>query len=582
MNSFTIIKPYIKKERQLIIFGLISLLVVDTMLLIIPRIIKAVVDTLAALVADNFILIKYVFFILGASLTIGIARFLWRRCLLGFSKRIEKDLRNSLFSHIQKLSASYFNKTKTGDLMAHVTNDIKHIRMATGMGIVALTDSILLGSAAIGFMAYINVKLTLMAIIPMPIIVLSTRFFSKKMHKHYQKVQGTFADMTEVVRERFAGIRIIKAYNMEETESKTLGKISNKFVDDNIGLIKVTGLLFPLMIFFTNVSLTIVLFFGGSLAIMSTISPGDFVAFISYLNLLTWPMMAMGWVMNLIQRGKASLDRIAVILNTEPEIVNNKLLIKNDSLNNNISFKDTTFHYSKENAAALKNINLEIKSGSTLGIVGPPGSGKTTLINLIPRIYDIKEGEILLNDINIHNLDLNELRSKISFMQQEPFLFSGTMRENITFNQNDIDDSQLQRAVKNSSLENTIKNLPEGLDTVVGEKGIILSGGQKQRVSLCRALLSNNPILILDDPISQVDTSTGSEIIETINTLEKEKTIIITSHRFSAIKNADQIIVLMDGSIIEMGTHEKLMELNNYYAKTYNLQILEEEFNEVY
>jgi ATP-binding cassette subfamily B protein len=473
----------------------------------------------------------------------------------------------------------------TGDLMAHATNDIQQIRMATGMGMVALNDAIVLGLAAIGFMAYINVKLTAFVLIPMPLIVISTRFFSKKMHRRYQSVQAAFSDLTEVIRERFAGIRIIKAHHLKKEAASVVESASKTYVDQNIKLVKIIGTFFPMMLLFANFSLAIVLYLGGRQTIMQTITPGDFVAFISYLGLLTWPMMALGWVTNLIQRGRASLDRITVILQTTPEIRDRKNAASLEKVQGRIAFENVTFCYGSgkhgNGAATLSQIKFSIAPGKVLGIVGPPGSGKSTLLSLIPRLYDIQTGSILLDGHDIRALKLQNLRSHIAFIPQEPFLFAGTIRENMAFGNRAITPGQLEKTARQAALYDTIKNFPKGFDTVVGEKGVILSGGQKQRIALARCLLHDANILILDDPISQVDLETGKDIINTIRRMAGQKTIIIVSHRLSAVSYADQIISLDQGRVMESGTHAQLMASNNYYAKTFHLQEIEEDLNAV-
>ena len=583
MKSIYLIKPYLEERRLFIVIGLVCLITVDFLQLFIPRVIKWAIDDLTNHRADVQSLLIYAIYIVGIAVFIGIFRYIWRRCLLGTSRRVEEGLRNKLFAHLQTLSASYFVKAKTGDLMAHATNDIQHVRMATGMGMVALTDAVVLGTAAIGFMAYINVKLTLFVLIPMPMIVFGARFFSKKMHRYYGEVQGAFSDLTEIVRERFAGIRIIKAYNRQQETVSKFESVSNDYIEKNLALARITGSFFPMMVFFSNISLAIVLFLGGRQTITFTITPGDFVAFISYLGLLTWPMMATGWVTNLIQRGKASLDRIDKIIQTPPEVDDMPEAVFLKHANGSIAFESVSFSYApyidtSSLAPVLQGINLKIEPGMILGIVGPPGSGKSTLLSLIPRIFEVVSGRITLDGIDIQNLQIRNLRSMISYMPQEPFLFAGTIQENITFDNTSARDPKLIQAVQGACFYDTVNDFPEGFKTVVGEKGVVLSGGQKQRVALARSLLKDSSIMILDDPISQVDIKTAETIINTIRSMAGKKTILIVSHRLSAVRFADQIITLDRGRIIESGTHSDLMATDGYYAKTFRLQEIEEEY----
>jgi len=584
MKSVHLIKPYFIENRYRIALGLFCLIAVDFLQLFIPRVIKWAIDDLTAFRVDVTRLMAYALYIVGIAVIIALLRYVWRHCLMGLSRRVEEGLRNQFFTHIQTLSASYFNRMKTGDLMAHATNDITNVRMATGMGMVALTDAVVLGTASIGFMAYINVRLTLFVLIPMPFIIVGARFFSRKMHRRYQKVQASFANLTEVVRERFAGIRIIKAYNREKQEIAKLETVSKEYIRQNLKLVRITGSFFPLMLFLSNLGLAMVLFLGGRQTITATITPGDFVAFISYLGLLTWPMMAMGWVINLIQRGKASLDRINKILQTQPEIADIPGAKSVRRIQGEVVFKNVEFSY---NSGANKNgeltvlngIDIKIDPGKVLGIVGPPGGGKTTVLSLIPRLFDVSKGCILIDGVDIRKVRVHDLRSRISYVPQEPFLFSGTIRDNIILGNTKTSDLELTRAVEKASLYETIKSFPNGFDTIVGEKGVILSGGQKQRTAIARALLQEGSILILDDPISQVDMETGAEIIKTIRSMNGSRTIIIVSHRLSAIRFSDHIIVLDNGHVAESGTHEKLMENNAYYAKTFRLQEIEEELH---
>jgi ATP-binding cassette subfamily B protein len=574
MKSFRLIKPYFYQRRYLIFAGILCLMAVDTLQLFIPRIIKWTVDDLASFKIDIRQLSIYAGEIIGIAVAMGVLRFVWRRFLIGTSRVIEKELRNKLFFHIQTLSAGYFDRTKTGNLMALATNDINSIRMAVGMGMVALTDAVFLGSAAICFMAYINVKLTLFALIPMPLIIWFTKSFGKKMHRRYTTVQATFSELTESVRESFAGIRIVKAFNREQSETERVSAVSEKYIAENLKLVRIMGTFFPMMILFTNLSLTIVIFLGGRQTITTVITPGDFVAFISYLNLLTWPMMAMGWVTNLIQRGSASIDRINQILQTQPGIVENPKAVTTP-IKGDIQFTNVGFSYSPAAPPVLSDISFTVTPGSVLGIVGPQGSGKTSLLQLIPRIYDISAGSIKIDNINLKEFKLSDLRQNIGFVSQEPFLFSGSIRDNITFGET-VTEEKIIQATKAAAMYETITGFADGFETIIGEKGVILSGGQKQRIVLARALISDPPILLLDDPIGQVDTQTAAEIIRTIRSLSKDKTIIIVSHRLSAVLYADQIIVLEDGHISESGTHNTLVASKNYYANSYAIQRAEQ------
>ena len=578
-----LIKPFFRENRYKIAMGLASLMVVDFLQLYIPRIMKRAVDNLTAFSVDLKGLLVYAAGIAGIALFIGLFRYVWRRCLLGTSRRIEEGLRNRLFDHVQSLSASYFDHVKTGDLMAHSTNDIHQIRMAAGMGMVALNDAVVLGAAAIGFMLYISVTLTVLVIIPMPFIVLGTRFFSKKMHRHYQAVQAAFSDLTEVTRERFAGIRIIKAHNLEKDAAASVRSVSQVYIDKNMGLVKIIGSFFPMMLLFSNLSLVLLLYFGGRQTILQTITPGDFVAFISYLGLLTWPMMALGWVINLIQRGRASLDRIHQILKTPPDIADDPAATPLGPVRGQIVFKAVSFAYPAADKTvstkSLDRIELAIEPGRILGIVGPPGSGKTTLLSLVPRLYDPTTGNVFIDGRDLRTLPVKDLRSHIAMMPQEPFLFSGTIAENIRFGVPDATHSQLEQAAADAALLDTVTTFPDGFDTIVGEKGIILSGGQKQRVALARCLLTPSTILILDDPVSQVDLETGSHIIATIRKIARKRSVLIASHRLSAVQFADHIITLDQGRITEQGTHRQLLQAGHYYAKTFHLQKTEEDLH---
>ena len=576
MSPLSIIIPYFAENRLKIGIGLLGLIVVDGLQLIVPRIIKWAVDDLTAMSASPGTLGFYAGGVAGIAVLIGAFRYVWRLCLLGTSRRVEEGLRNRLFSHLQTLSATYFDRTRTGDLMAHATNDIQQVRMAAGMGLVALNDAVVMGAAAIGFMAYISPILTGLVLIPMPLIAVSARVFSRRMHRRYQAVQASFADLTEAVRERLAGIRLIKAHNRQALETAHVQAASAAYLDENLRLVKITGAFFPMMLLLTNLSMALVIFFGGRLVIRFAITPGDFVAFISYLALLTWPMMALGWVTNLIQRGRASLDRVNAILETRPAILDAPDARPLAAPAGEIVFEGVAFAYPESNTPALADIDLRVEAGSVLGIVGPPGSGKTTLLNLIPRLYDPMAGAIRLDGCDVRNLCLEQLRAAFACMPQEPFLFAGTIRDNITFGDPEVSEQRLIEAARAAALLDTAYGFAQGFDTVVGEKGIMLSGGQKQRVALARCLLADARILLLDDPISQVDFETGEAITRALRRCAGRRTILIASHRLSALVFADRIVVLERGRITAAGRHAQLMEASDYYARTYRLQEIEE------
>jgi ATP-binding cassette subfamily B protein len=576
-KTFLPLKQYFVRNFRALAIGLSSLLIVDFLQLLIPLIIKRVIDLLTTKKADFQVLLELGAAILGIALMIAFFRYVWRHLILGHSRKVEEGLRNRMYSHLQTLPLSFYQRTKTGDLMAKAINDINGVRMATGMGLVALVDGLVLGTAAIGFMMSISLKLTLISLIPAPIIVVLTRILTRRMSAGFESVQNTFSDLTEQVREAFAGIRVIKAYNREEWEYQRVKVSGRKYISENMHLAGTLGFFFPMMTLFTNIGLAVVICLGGRLTILGDITTGDFVAFISYLNLLTWPMMAMGWVTNLIQRGSASMRRINRILYEDPEIKDTAPPGSVPGIRGKISIKGLSIRYPGKTDHALKDVSLEIEAGETLAVVGPVGSGKTTLLNAIPRILDVPEGTLFVDGHDIREIPLKTLRESIGFVTQDVCSVSDTLRNNVLFGRPDVSEKDLEEALRAANIFEDINEFENGLDTLLGERGITLSGGQRQRLTIARALISDPPILILDDALSMVDTRTEERILNRILKLRRRKTNLIVSHRLSTVSRTDRTVVLEQGKIVETGNHKSLLRQGGLYASLYERQILEQE-----
>ncbi|MCK5553905.1 MAG: ATP-binding cassette domain-containing protein, partial [Deltaproteobacteria bacterium] len=477
MGNFRTLKGYFVRHRWRLLAGLATLLVVDGLQLFIPQVIKWAIDDLTRGGIVRTDLVKYGLYIAGIALLIGFFRYFWRFLIMGTARRIEEALRSRLFSHLQTLSLSFFQETKTGDLMAHATNDIDAVRMAVGMGLVAITDTLVLGASAIVFMILIDPRLTLFAIIPMPLIALVTTRFSRLVYSRFADVQASFSRLTERVRESLTGIRVVKAFVQEEKEEDKLAQIGEEHVEKNLRLIKVWGIFFPLIMLLANLGMVIVLWFGGRETIEGTITAGDFVAFMTYLGILTWPMMALGWVINLIQRGSASMGRINRILDTHPEIADLPSVEPISKLEGKIEFRNLAFFYRVGLPPALKGISFEVNPGEFVAIVGRTGTGKTTLCNLIPRLFSPTSGHLLLDNREIHAIPLKALRENIGYVPQDTFLFSSTIRENIAFGNPKASEEEILRAARIAQLDEDIGSFPMGIETAVGEKGVTLSGG---------------------------------------------------------------------------------------------------------
>jgi ATP-binding cassette subfamily B multidrug efflux pump len=576
LQAFHPLKEYFIQNRWRVAFGIICLLLTDFLQLRIPLLIGGAVDTLTQQTATSAILLRYALLILLLASSIGLFRYMWRILLLGHARRVEQGLRNKLYKHLQTLPLSFYHRTKTGDLMARAINDIAAIRMATGMGMVSLFDGLVLGAATIGFMIYINFYLTLMALIPTPFIIYMARILARRMSTGYERVQKTFSDLTERVREAFAGIRVIKAYCRESWEYENVKKVGQQYISENMNLAKTIALFFPMMAIFTNLGLAVVIWMGGRLTILGHISTGDFVAFGAYLNLLAWPMMAMGWVANLIQRGGASMRRINRILEESSEIVDPPTALK-PMIKGKIEFKGLSHKYPQTEAYAAENIEFTIEAGQTVSVVGRVGSGKTTLLQAIPRLLNVPKGTLFIDDIDVRDLSLTTLRESIGFVTQETVIFADTVRNNVVFDRNDFPNETLERVLRVAEIFDEIQALDKGLDTLLGERGITLSGGQRQRLTIARALLADPPILILDDALSMVDTRTEERILNQILEFRRGKTTLMVSHRVSTIGRADLIAVLDKGQLVERGDHQTLMETGREYARLYERQILAQE-----
>ncbi len=563
--------------RSWILLGLIALVVVDVLQLFIPRVVKYAVDDLTLGTASHHRLVVYGLEVVALALGIGSLRYVWRYFLLGAARRIEKRLRDRLFVHLQALSPSYFSRTKVGDLMAHATNDIEAVRMSLSMGLVFLVDTIILGVLTIFFMIYIHPKLTLYAVLPMPLITLITLLFSRTIHHRFEILQKTFASLTERVREAIAGIRVIKAYVLEEGEKAKLSRLSRDFIQKNLNVTKVWGMFLPLILFFSNLSMAIVLYLGGKLTILQSISAGDFVAFMSYLGLLAWPMMALGWAINMIQRGNASMDRLNRIFAESPEIRDASGIGRSGPLKGRIEIRGLSFSPGNGADPLLRDVHITVEKGERLVVVGRTGSGKTILCNLVARIFESSPGQLFFDGVEIHEIPLEVLRRSIGYVPQDTFLFSDTIRENIAFGKRDASDEEVEEAARLGQIYDEIMGFPEGMNTMVGEKGITLSGGQRQRIAIARAVLMDPPIFILDDALSSVDIQTEERILEGLEKFIRGKTTILITHRIAPLRRADRIVVLEEGRVAETGDHKSLLSKGGIYAELYWQRQLEEE-----
>jgi ATP-binding cassette subfamily B protein len=579
MKAFYQITEFLKQQKWKYIFGVIVLLAVDGLQLIPPRIIGLVTDGLT----EGTITMRYITIYAGLVILIAcfvaILRYAWRMLVMGAARDLEFWLRNKFFSHLETLSPNFYNNNKTGDLMAHATNDISALRMAFGPGIVMITDAIFIPLTTITIMVFTtDIRLTLLALLPLPFIAILMGVFGKVIQKRHKDVQAAFSDLTDKVQENMAGIRVVKSFVQEEYEIDKFLASNNNYIEKNMRLVKVFGFMFPLVGFIASLSFIVALGFGGSLVIKDEISLGQFTSFIAYLGLLTWPMMAIGQVVNVLQRGTASIKRLNRIFEIAPEIIDGAEVkdISQKELKPQIEFKNLSFTYKGAAHPTLSNINLKVEEGKSLAILGRTGSGKTTLVNLILRMYDVEHGQLSIGGHDINTIPLKTLRESIGYVPQDNFLFSTTLRNNIAFSNIDMDMEKVEQATQFAHVYDNIMEFPLQFDTMLGERGVTLSGGQRQRVSIARAIAKDPKILILDDSLSAVDTKTEEKILENLKKVMENKTSIIIAHRISTLKEADEIVVLDEGKIVEKGTHKELMVLNGLYNSIYKKQLLEE------
>lgn len=577
MGSFGILRKDLVDHRWRIGAGISALFVVDVLQLFIPRVVKHAIDDLTANVVSSEALLVYGAEVLGLALAIGALRYVWRFLLLGAARRIERGLRDRLFHHLQTLSPSYFSRSRIGDLMAHATNDIEAVRMALALGIVFLVDTLLLGSLTLFFMVYIHPMLTVYAILPMPLVSLATLWVSRLLHERFERVQKTFSALTERVRESIAGIRVVKAYVQETTEREKLASLSREYIERSMAVTKAWGMFFPLLLLLSNLSLAIVLYAGGRLTLVQTISAGDLVAVMSYLGILAWPMMALGWAINVVQRGSASLGRLERIFAEKPEIVDRPGVMDHGVLKGTIEIKGLTYPSQQKGRPILKDVNLTIRSGERVAIVGATGAGKSVFCDLLVRVLEPPDGTIFFDGVEAHRISLSTLRRSIAYVPQETFLFSDTLRENISLGRPGASDKEIEEVLRVAQILPDVKGFPEGLSTVIGEKGITLSGGQRQRLAIARALLLDSPILILDDAFSSVDIETEERILEALESCTKGKTILLVTHRLAPLRRADRIVVFHQGQVVEEGDHLSLLARGGIYADLYRQRELEEE-----
>ncbi|MGB7600171.1 MAG: ABC transporter ATP-binding protein [Candidatus Sulfotelmatobacter sp.] len=569
--------PYLKRYRWGFVFGTFCVVMSNGAWAGLPRVIGQAAQSLEGGVTSHKLLV-FTMEVLALAAVRGIFLFLTRWVVIGISRDIEFDLRNDLFAHLETLSYSYYQRMRTGDIMARVTNDLNAVRMLMGPAIMYSANTLVFTAAALWFMVHNSPRLTLYAFLPLPIVSVTIQYFGRRIHERFERIQAMFSDISARAQENFSGARVVRAYVQEEAEIASFETANQEYVARSLKLVRLMGMLWPTLELMLGLAMVLVLWMGGREVLAGRMQIGAFTAFNIYMMQLTFPIIALGWVVNIFQRGTASLVRLNEILQQKPAVKDESGAAARE-VRGEIEFRGLNFEY--EGKSVLHNLNLRIPAGSSMAIVGPTGSGKSTLVSLIPRIYDAAPGMVLLDGRPIREFSLASLRGSIGFVPQETFLFSDRIRENIALGVESATDQEIYDAADAANIATDIEGFPDRYQTMVGERGITLSGGQKQRAAIARALIRNPRILILDDALSSVDTHTEDKILNHLREVMHGRTTIFISHRVSTVRNADRIAVLHDGKIVELGTHDELLALNGYYSDLYNKQLLEEELAEV-